>query len=140
MRKVWIYKRKNINGWWIGWYESNQRRAKALPTKAHAEHYRQIKYTQLNSDVFTGIVVAEWLQMTEEYYKNKTVEGLTESSIYEISLTLRNFLRLTNIISSKQLTQRLLEHSSPILTQKIYTNVDPLLRQSINKLPIEQWL
>jgi hypothetical protein len=21
MRKVWIYKRENIKGWWIGWYE-----------------------------------------------------------------------------------------------------------------------
>jgi integrase len=105
MVKVWIYKRKNINGWWVGWYESNQRRAKALPTKVLADHYRQIKYTQLNSDVFTGTVIVDWLQMTEEYYKDKKVEGLTESSIYEISLTLRNFQRLTPIRSSKQLTQ-----------------------------------
>ena len=44
-------------------------------------------------------------QMTEEYHKDKTVEGITESSLYEISLTLRNFQRLTPIISSKQLTQ-----------------------------------
>lgn len=105
MRKVWIYKRKGITGWWTGWYENGQRRAKALPTKALAEHYRQIKYTQLNSDVFTGIVVAEWPQMAEEYRKDKIVEGITESSLYEISLTLRNFHRLTNIISSKQLNQ-----------------------------------
>ena len=105
MRKVWIYKRKGIKGWWTGWYENNQLRAKALPTKELAEHYRQIKYTQLNLDVFTGIVVADWLQMSEEYHKDKIVEGITESSLYEISLTLRNFYRLTNIISSKQLTQ-----------------------------------
>ena len=38
------------------WYESGKRRAKALPTKALAEHYRQIKYAQLNSDVFTGTI------------------------------------------------------------------------------------
>ena len=43
--------------------------------------------------------------MTSEYRRDKTIEGITESSLYEISLTLRNFYRLTNIISSRQLTQ-----------------------------------
>jgi len=33
-----------------------------------------------------------------------------------------------------------LEHSSSALTNKIYTNVDPVLRQSVDQLPIEQWL
>jgi len=63
MKKVWIYKRKNILGWWVGWYESGNRKAKALPSKELAEHFKYIKYTQLNSDVFTGIVVADWRQM-----------------------------------------------------------------------------
>ena len=52
MKKVWIYKRKSIKGWWVGWYESGKRKVKALPSKALAEHYHHIKYTQLNSDVF----------------------------------------------------------------------------------------
>ncbi|MBN2455767.1 MAG: tyrosine-type recombinase/integrase [Sedimentisphaerales bacterium] len=41
---------------------------------------------------------------------------------------------------STAVTQRLLEHSFPNLTNKVYTNVDPVLRQSVNQLPIEQWL
>jgi len=41
---------------------------------------------------------------------------------------------------STTVTQRLLEHSSLALTNKIYTNVDPVLRQSVDQLPIEQWL
>ena len=65
MRKVWVYKRKSANGWWVGWYESGKRKAKALPSKALAEHYSQIKYTQLNSDVFTGTVTVDWAQMLE---------------------------------------------------------------------------
>ncbi len=48
-----IYKRAGIKGWWVGWYESGKRKAKALPSKELAEHYKHIKYTQLNSDVFT---------------------------------------------------------------------------------------
>ena len=39
MRKVWIYRRKNVKGWWIGWYESGISKAEALPSKALAEHY-----------------------------------------------------------------------------------------------------
>jgi hypothetical protein len=44
---------------WVGWYESEERKAKALPTRVPAEHYRQIKYGQLNSKVFTGTVTAD---------------------------------------------------------------------------------
>ena len=75
MIKVWIYKRKNTKGWYVGWYESGKRKAKALPTKVLAEHYRRIKYTQLNSDVFTGIVSIDWVQMKEEYshYKQRVM-------------------------------------------------------------------
>ena len=76
MKKVWIYKRKNIRGWWVGWYESGKRKAKALPSKGLVEHYKQLKYTQLNSDVFTGIVVASWLQMIAEYRENEGHQDL----------------------------------------------------------------
>ncbi len=67
MKKIWVYKRTGIKGWWVGWYESGKRKAKALPTRKLAEHYCQLKYSQLNSDVFTGIVTIAWKQMIEEY-------------------------------------------------------------------------
>jgi len=88
---------------------SGKRKAKALPTKILAEHYRQIKYTQLNSDVFTGTVTADWQQMTEEYQYSKKVAGFTEASLYEIALTLRNFERLVGRCSSKHLTQNIID-------------------------------
>jgi hypothetical protein len=37
MKKVWVYNRKGVKGWWVGWYESGNRKAKALPSKALAE-------------------------------------------------------------------------------------------------------
>jgi len=55
MKKPWVYKRKHIKGYWVGWYEGGRRKAKAFPTKSLAEHFRHIKYTQLNSDVFTSV-------------------------------------------------------------------------------------
>jgi integrase len=105
MRKPWVYKRKNIKGWWTGWYEGGRRKAKAFPTKALAEHFRHIKHTQLNSDVFTGVVDFDWRHMVEEYRQFKQVEGRKEASIYEIRLTLRHFERLVGCDSSKEITQ-----------------------------------
>jgi integrase len=109
MWKVWTYKRKGIQGWWVGWYESGIRKAKALPTKALAEHYRQIKYTQLNSDVFTGTVTVDWQQMRDEYEHSKKVAGITEDSLYEVALTLRNYERLVGQCNSKQITQNAID-------------------------------
>ena len=105
MKKVWTYKRTSMKGWWCGWYESGKRKAKALPTKALAEHYRQIKYVQLNSDVFTGTITVDWQQMREEYTHCKKVRGDQEASIYETALTMRHFERLVGKCNSKQITQ-----------------------------------
>jgi integrase len=104
-----VYKRKSINGWWVGWYEGGKKRAKALPSKALAKHFCQIKYTQLNSDVFTGIVTADWHQMVEEYQRVKQVEGLRAASIYETRLTLGHFERLIGPDSSKRINQNAID-------------------------------
>jgi len=109
MRKVWIYKRKNIKGWWCGWYESGKRKSKALPSKELAEHYKQIKYSQLNSDVFTGTVSVDWEQMVSEYTEAKKIQGVTEGTLYEHVLSLRNFARLEGKCNSKQITQNVID-------------------------------
>jgi len=109
MRKPWVYRRKNIKGWWTGWYEGGRRKAKAFPTKALAEHFHYIKYTQLNSDVFTSTVDFDWSQLVEEYRRCKQVEGLVEASLYEVQLTLRHFRRIVVADSSMGITQQSLD-------------------------------
>ncbi len=109
MKKAWVYKRKNTKGWWVGWYEGGKKKAKALPSKTLAKHFCQIKYTQLNSDVFTGVVNFDWQQVVEEYRKAKQVQGLRETSIYESLLTLGHFERLIGLDSSKQINQNTLD-------------------------------
>jgi len=94
----------------VGWYESGKRRAKALPSKELAEHYKQVKYTQLNSDVFTGMVVVDWQQMLDEYMGSKKVQGVTEGTLYENALSLRNFERLIGKCNSKQITQNAIDN------------------------------
>jgi len=105
VRKPWVYRRKGVKGWWRGWYESGKRKAKAFPNKNLAEHFRHIKYTQLNSDVFTSVVDFDWHQMIEEYRQFKHVGGLVDESIYEVLLTLRHFKRIVSLNSSKEITQ-----------------------------------
>jgi len=109
MRKTWIYKRRGIKGWWVGWYESGSRKAKALPSKQLAQHFGQLKYSQLNSDVFTGLVVAEWRQMIDEYREAKKVQGVTDGTLYEIALSLRNVERLVGKRNSKHITQSIVD-------------------------------
>ncbi|MBN2457312.1 MAG: site-specific integrase [Sedimentisphaerales bacterium] len=109
MKKVWTYKRKNVMGWWVGWYESGKRKSKALPSKELAEHYKQIKYSQLNSDVFTGTISVGWEQMVSEYAEAKKIQGVTEGTLYEHVLSLRNFERLEGKCTSKQITQNVID-------------------------------
>jgi len=110
----------------VGWYESGKRKAKALPSKELAEHYKQINYTQLNSDVFTGQVLADWGQMTAEYREAKKVRGVTEGTLYEIALSLRNFERLAGKCNSKQITQG-------VIDQFILQRGNEVQRATLNK-------
>ena len=93
----------------MGWYESSKRKTKALPSKALAEHFRQIKYAQLNSDVFTGTVTVDWAQMREEYTHHKKVKGDEQATLYETALILRHFERLIGRCSSRQITQNAID-------------------------------
>ena len=109
MKKVWVYKRNDIKGWWCGWYEGGKRKSKALPSKELAKHYKQIKYSQLNSDVFTGHISVGWEQMISEYTQAKKTQGVTQGTLYEHLLSLRNFERLEGKCSSKQITQNIID-------------------------------
>ena len=104
IRKVWIYKRNNIKGWWC-----DKRKSKALPSKDLAEHYKQIKYAQLNSDVFTGIIIVDWQEMVDEYCEAKKVQGVAEVTLYEHLLSLLNFERIVGKCDSKQITQNIID-------------------------------
>ena len=67
-----------------------------------------------------------------------TKAGLADLKFHDLRKTFCSLLAQNGV--STAVTQRLLEHSSPNLTNKIYTNIDPVLRQSVEKLPIRNWL
>jgi integrase len=64
--------------------------------------------------------------------------GLADLKFHDLRKTFGSMLAQKGV--STAVTQRLLEHSSLMLTNKIYTNVDPVLRQSVDQLPTERWL
>ena len=90
MRKVWVYKRRNVKGYWVGWYESGKRKAKALPCKELAEHYKHIKYTQLNSDVFTGQVLDGVSTAVTQRLLEHSSPNLTNKVYTNVDPVLRN--------------------------------------------------
>jgi integrase len=73
--------------------------------------------------------------MWEKICKNA---GLADVKFHDLRKTFGSMLAQKGV--STAVTQRLLEHSSSMLTNKIYTNVDPVLRQSVDQLPTERWL
>jgi site-specific recombinase XerD len=48
--------------------------------------------------------------MVEEYREAKKVQGVTESTLYEHSLSLRNFERIVGKCNSKQITQNVIDN------------------------------
>lgn len=119
MRKVSRpYKRAGKSGWWLRWQENGKRIMKTFPTKSLAEHFRHIKYQQLNSDVFISAIDIPWKSLKEEFLQRFAVRGLRAASKYEAERMLSKFYDCCHPHSSKSITQRmvniyLLERQKP---------------------------
>ncbi len=65
--------------------------------------------------------------------------GLPDLRYQDLRVTFSSLLAEAG--ESTSVRQRLLEHSSPQITEDYYTKVqDPVLRQAVNKLPVDEWL
>jgi len=119
MNKVWIYKREGRPGWWVGWYEKGRRKSKVLPTKALAEHFQHIKYTQLNQDVFIGCIRVPWDDLVELYKSHKTAKGLEPSSLYQSLHTLDLFAEKVKKVASTEFTINVVEQFIQIRLKEV---------------------
>jgi len=61
MRKVWTYKRKGIKGWWVGWYESGKRKAKALQMLSSETNVCFYKTNSYSEIIFAHYAPGGWL-------------------------------------------------------------------------------
>jgi integrase len=66
---------------------------------------RQIKYVQLNSDVFTGLLTVSWPDLFVEYCNHKKLRGLQPTSLYESLATIQRFEQYANPATSRHFTQ-----------------------------------
>jgi len=55
------------------------------------------------------LVTVDWQQMIDEYQEAKKVQGVTEGTLYEHALTLRNFARIVGKCNSKQITRNVID-------------------------------
>ena len=72
-----------------------------------------------------------WTQIREKL-------GLCDFKFHDLRKTFGSVLVQNGI--STAVVQRLLEHSSPDLTNRVYANVDPVLREAVDRIPVDDWL
>lgn len=111
MKKVWISKRKNRSGYYVGWYdEHGKRHSKAIPNKALAEKYRQRLEIMMNQEVYQTTVGTSWETALSEYLNfSKNVKRSTPETIRSITHTLKTFESLQGPVRSDKLSTRIIE-------------------------------
>jgi len=119
MKKVRLYKPKGRPSWYISWREGGKEKKRALPTKALAEHYRSIKYHELNMEVFRSQIDLPWPDLVGRYMRTYDVRCLASSSKYEGNLTLRHFEKLFGEFSSKNITQNMIDEYIILRAEKL---------------------
>ena len=109
MKKVRLYQRKDRPGWHVSWRENGKERKRSFPNKKIADHYCQIKYVEINNEVFRSLVDLPWDDLVAEYLRTYDVRRLTPAAKYEGHLTLRHFERLVGPVSSQNISQGVID-------------------------------
>lgn len=114
MKKVRVFQRANRPGWHISWREWDadnilRERKRSFPTKGLAQHYANIMYHKLNFEVFHSQIDWPWPELVYEYESYYDVRQLTQNAKYEALLTLRHFEASMGQLSSKHITQRVID-------------------------------
>lgn len=129
MRKITVpFKRDDRKGWWVRWYENGKPKHKCLDTKQQAEHFRNLKYMEINSDVFQAIPIT-WLDLEEKYLQWYRISG---KKVKEVQWFLNLFHRICPISKSTDINQMVVNHFIEVRQQEvdsdytIYGNVSKL--------------
>ncbi len=137
LKKVWTYRRKGRAGVYVGWYELGRRCAKSLPTKELADHFSKVKYQQLNSGVFTGLLDISFDRLKEDYLYSFRVRQLTQEAEYQARLTLDHFERICGALPSRRITQGIVDHfivqRAADRTRQPKTEAQTISRHTLNK-------
>lgn len=109
MRKPWITKRKKPNGpgyyYFVTYYDAGKQKSKSLPNKALAEHYKQILYHRLNTDVFISAIDIPLQDAADEYYSTYKTRRLSSAAVWEAKNTISRFIESCPGVTTKRLSQ-----------------------------------
>jgi len=75
---------------------------------------------------------------SKKWNRTRTKAGLPKLKFHDLRKTYASSLIQAGVSTS--VVQTLLQHSTPNLTHSLYVNVDPVLRQAVDKLPVDEWL
>lgn len=107
MRKVSKpFQRKDRAGWWVRWFENGQKKHKSCSTKKEADHFRQLQYMRLNSDVYSSVPLP-WADLKEKYLEWYEIQGL---KTVEPKCFLSKLKSLCRIKTSADLNQERVNH------------------------------
>ncbi len=85
-----------------------------------------------------GMLLAADSNTHKKWRQIRQRAGLPHLRLQDLRVTFSSSLQAAGV--SLSIAQRLLEHSDPKLTANTYTNVDGALIESVNKLPVNDWL
>lgn len=109
MRRVRVFRRPDRPGWYVSWRERGRQKKRAFPTRELADHFAKFKYCEVNSGVFRSPVDAPWHHMVDDYLKTYDVRQCVDESRYQAALTLDHFERLIGRLSSRNMTQAVID-------------------------------
>lgn len=114
MRKVWVTRRKGIDGQYVEWYdEAGRRKSKYFHPryKKYVQPFSARKFAELNSDVRPpgAVIDRPWDVTVKEYQKRKILSGLAAQSLYDINHTLAMFSAVCRPFSTGQINTRMID-------------------------------
>jgi integrase len=139
MRKVSEpYQKGSDQGYWLRWRDPITKKpvTSRFPTKKLAEHFRHIKYQQLNSDVFQSAIAYPWEMAKKEFLQryDLTLKKRTKEEAEDFLDRLENFCMIT---STEQISQPLLlgylKHRKKTISNAYTLNNDVRLFKTLTK-------
>lgn len=70
-KRAWLFKRKERQGWWVGWYHNGKLRKKRFDTKSNAQKYARKLEGELNANIYYEPSQKTWDQFINEYKEHQ---------------------------------------------------------------------
>jgi integrase len=110
MKRVWVGKRADRPGkHLVSWYENGRQITRSFPTRQEAEHYRAIKYHELNISLIQTAINMPWSELKKNYLEHYHSLGRAYKTINLIESLLNRIEEYVSPYGSLNINIALLE-------------------------------